>query len=135
MDLRAMGAEDVPGDDPWSMTRVVKTLWPPARGTIKLQQRFGAVLVCVRYRRDAAGRHRYTTVELVVDHAPLRWRRATRGKNGMEVVEIKPREWNDPMHDVLEEMGATWDKRTRSWTLPKPLAAHLRPRSRSRPKP
>lgn len=133
MDLRAMDPGAVPGDDPWSTTRVVKTLWPPARGTIKLKQRFGAVLVCVRYRRDAAERHRYTTVELVVDHAPLRWRRAAAGKNGMEA--IKPREWNDSVHDVLEELGATWDKRTRSWTLPKRLAAHLRPRNRSRPKP
>ena len=43
----------------------------PAPGAIKLARRYGDALVCVRYRHNPQGTHRYTTVELVVDAAPV----------------------------------------------------------------
>ena len=52
-------------------TWVIKTLWPGQAGTIKLSRRYGDALVCVRYRHDAKGAVRYTTIEVVVDQAPL----------------------------------------------------------------
>ena len=55
-------------------SRVVKKMSPGQPGALKLARRYGDALVCVRYRLDAQGRHRYTTVELVVDSAPLQVR-------------------------------------------------------------
>lgn len=52
-------------------THVVKTLWPPQAGTIKLSRRYGPALLCVRYRHDETGLRRYTTIELIVDEAPV----------------------------------------------------------------
>jgi hypothetical protein len=59
--------------------RITKTLWPPQRGTQRLKRHHGAMLVCVRYRHDKQLRHRYTTVELLIDHGPLRKRRRSGG--------------------------------------------------------
>ena len=55
----------------YAETRIVKRLSATQAGAIKLAQRYGEALVCVRYRHDAQGRLRYTTVELVVDQAPI----------------------------------------------------------------
>lgn len=60
-------------------THVVKTLWPPQAGTIKLSRRYGPALLCVRYRHDEAGLRRYTTVELIVDEAPVKGNRLRDG--------------------------------------------------------
>ena len=52
-------------------TRIVKRLSATQPGALKLARRYGDALVCVRYRHDSDHRHRYTTVELVVDEAPV----------------------------------------------------------------
>jgi hypothetical protein len=52
--------------------RITKTLWPPQHGTKRLKRHYGAQLVCVRYRHDRRMRHRYTTVELLIDHGPIK---------------------------------------------------------------
>lgn len=60
---------DAEDGSPW---RTVRTLRPGDAGTVKLQRSFGDRLVCVRYRRDPAGR-RLVTVELVVaDNTPAK---------------------------------------------------------------
>ena len=51
----------------YAQTTVIKRLSASQPGAVKLAQRFGGALVCVRYRHDAQGCIRYTTVELVVD--------------------------------------------------------------------
>jgi hypothetical protein len=61
-----------PSKEPWCTIRIVKTLWPPQRGTQRLHRHYGVQLVCVRYRQDKQLRWRYTTVELLIDHGPLR---------------------------------------------------------------
>lgn len=61
----------VPGTEAASL-RVVKKLAVSSRGAIKLAQQFGETLVCVRHRVDSKGEFRYTTVELLVDKAPIR---------------------------------------------------------------
>ncbi len=53
---------------------VARTMGPGQRGAIKLTRRYGAALVCVRYRVSPRGRTRYTTVELLVDRRPVRAR-------------------------------------------------------------
>jgi hypothetical protein len=59
-----------PSQKAWQQICVAKTLWPPQPGTLRLKRHYGAALVCVRYRIDSELGHRYTTVELMIDHAP-----------------------------------------------------------------
>lgn len=66
-----MGPMPEPPALPGRNTRVTKTLWPQQPGTLKLLQRYGPALLCVRYRHDASHQRRYTTVEIVVDEAAL----------------------------------------------------------------
>ena len=48
-----------------------KRLKPGMNGTKRYQQRFGDRLLFVRYRHDQERQRRLTTVELIVDEAPL----------------------------------------------------------------
>jgi hypothetical protein len=82
---RERSPKHIPGDDPWQTTHVVKTLWPPQPGTVALRDLHGAALVCVRYRRDLSNSYRYTTVEVVVAHAPIRHRKR---RSAAETVEV-----------------------------------------------
>lgn len=50
---------------------VVKKLPPGAPGTKRYTAQYGERLVCVRYRHDKSARRRVTTIELIVDEAPL----------------------------------------------------------------
>lgn len=99
----------------YAQTRVTKRLAATQPGAIKLAQRYGAALVCVRYRRDADGRHRYTTVELVVDQAPIaeQWVH----------VHIAP---GDARRQRLAHAdGAQWDDLLRLWYMPRRTAKGL----------
>lgn len=50
--------------------RIRLTLQPGDHGTKKLVRKYAALLVCVRYRYDAARRRRLKTVELVEEELP-----------------------------------------------------------------
>ena len=50
--------------------RTLKTLQPGQKGTKELLARFGASLLCVRYRYDDLTRERLKTVELVIRRCP-----------------------------------------------------------------
>ena len=103
--------------------RVLKTLAPTDRGAIELARRYGEALVCVRHRTDAKGKIRHTTVELVVQSAPIRPRSIT-----MVYVKIEPHE--QALHSVVKAAGATWDGRRRLWRLPSRVASILNLRDR-----
>ncbi len=84
--------------------RVTKTLRPDRPGTLKLVRRYGEALLCVRYREDAHGRQRCTTVELVIDEAPVQRRLSDR-----TLVQVAM-----PFHDAqamsrAKRLGAHWD--------------------------
>ncbi|MDP3085570.1 MAG: hypothetical protein Q8N44_18020, partial [Rubrivivax sp.] len=103
---------DVPPGSAWSKPnsvrrgRVQKTLWPPAPGSRKLAERFGAALLCVRYRHDPAGLRRFTTVELVVDIAPT-----PRARKRIEDHWLFPLAVGKPERELratLKRQGAKW---------------------------
>lgn len=48
-----------------------KRLTPGMNGTKRYQNRFGDRLLYVRYRHDPVKKRRITTVDLIVDEAPL----------------------------------------------------------------
>jgi hypothetical protein len=93
-------------------THVVKTLWPKQAGTIRLTQRFGSALVCVRYRHDAAGLHRFTTVEVVVDEAPVSSTRLDRQIYGVRIGLHEPE-----LRARAKAHGARWDNQAKLWRM------------------
>lgn len=112
----------VPGDDPWHETSVVRTLWPPQPGTLRWRSDFGDVLVCVRYRHDARSLHRYTTVEILVDHAPVRALRS--GRKAWQLKTISPPP-DKQRRRALRQAGAEWDPKIQAWRLSLTMARQL----------
>jgi hypothetical protein len=110
----------VPGDDPWQQTTVARTLRPPQPGTCQWRDRFGDSLVCVRYRHDARSAHRYTTVELLVDHAAVRVVRNCRKAWELRVTPIKT-----AIRRALRKAGVAWDPEAEAWRLSFTLAKRL----------
>lgn len=108
---------------PRSAGRVVKTLAPTDRGAITLAQRYGDALVCVRHRADAAGRLRHTTVELLVQTAPIRPRQ-------VKIVGIETAAHERELRVLIMAAGGTWDAKARLWRLPSRVAGILNLRDR-----
>lgn len=107
-------------DEAWQQTRVRKTLWPPQPGTRRWRLKFGAELVCVRYRQTSDRRYRFTTIEVVVDHRPI----GARGRERLDCVFRVGRlsaRWQRP----LLAAGATWDTGTKVWRLSRKMARLL----------
>ena len=93
-------------------TRVVKKLSGHQGGAVKLARRYGAALVCVRYRQDMQGLHRYTTVELVVDEAPVASKRAD-----ATIVDVRVRFTETELRERLRTSGASWDPKRQLWRV------------------
>ncbi len=87
---------------------------------MKLARRYGDVLVCVRYRHDAQGLNRYTTVELVVDQVPVQARRDEK-----RIVAVKLDYDDKPLRAVVSANGAKWDAHAKIWRMPRSVAKQL----------
>ena len=94
---------------------VIKKLASGAAGTRRLLARYGAALVCVRYREDAAINRRYTTVELVVDERPV--------KPALCLVRIGYQE--TALRQQVMAAGGKWDANRKLWTLPRSAVRRL----------
>ena len=111
------------------MFEVRQTLKPGDAGTRKLAARFGDKLVCVRYRLDAAHRVRYTTVEVIVDQAPIARPKArppsssVPDRNPMVGVRIFYRE--EALREKAKVEGAIWRPRQKMWEMPLQTARRL----------
>lgn len=102
-----------------SSLRVAKKLSTTSRGALKLARRFGDALVCVRYRIDADSRYRYTTVELLIDKAPIQHR-------APPLVGVRVGLGEHALQRLLRAAGAHWDPAVRLWFMPRPAAKALR---------
>lgn len=94
---------------PAQATRVIKKLDPNRPGARRWAAQYGDALVCVRYRVDAQRQERQTTVEIVVDRAPL--------LNAVRVGLQIAREELD-LRRAVKAAGADWDPVARVWRLP-----------------
>ena len=103
--------------------RVAKKLLPGQAGTLKLARRYGEKLLCVRYRLDEQGTERFTTVELVVERAPVvpRQQKIVAVKIGLEEATLRAK---------VKQHGAKWDPIAKLWRLPARAAARLGLRER-----
>jgi hypothetical protein len=114
--------DDPPGDgNALRHSRVVKKLLPDQPGALKLARRYGDALVCVRYRHDATHTQRYTTVELVVDQAPLQRRRHASD----EIVHVWIAFGEGRLQQEARASGAQWERASKLWRMPHSLARRL----------
>ena len=105
----------------YAETRIVKRLSASQPGAIKLARRYGETLVCVRYRHDVQSGLRYTTVELVVDEAPIAPRldldERVMVRIGFSETQLQQRARAD---------GARWDAKRCLWQMTRRTAKKLR---------
>ena len=120
--MASVAVADAPRDmqSACAATHVVKRFSATQPGALKLARRFGDALVCVRYRHDPEGRYRYTTVELVVDEAPVK-RRADLDATVMVHLAFNDTE----LQQLARAHGARWDDRQRLWAMPRRTAKKL----------
>jgi hypothetical protein len=102
--------------------RVLKKLGPEQAGAIKLARRYGDALVCVRYRRNANGSHRYTTVELIVDCVAVV---AKNGKAAERIVGVRVGFEETRLRQQVRDNGSRWDAPARLWRMPLRSAKRL----------
>lgn len=84
------------------------------KGAKKLLEQYGARLLCVRYRYDAAQGKRYKTVELIVEEAP--WLPPARlPKERLIGVRITLQEVE--LRLQVKGVGAKWNSTRRLWEM------------------
>lgn len=98
-------------------TRVAKRIRPTQPGAIKLAEQYGERLVCVRYRHDATGRYRYTTVELVVARSLVKPRPKRQQQTKLQIVAIRLANAENDLHRLVHAHGGVWDGKARLWYL------------------
>jgi hypothetical protein len=103
--------------------RVTKKLSPAQPGAIKLARRYGEQLVCVRHRIDPTGTTRITTVELVVDQAPI-------AVKPEQIVGVRIEYREGLLRSAVAAAGATWDRQAGVWRMPMKTVRRLRLRDR-----
>ncbi len=101
--------------------RVLKKLGPEQAGAIKLARRYGDALICVRYRRNANGSHRYTTVELIVDCVAV----VARSGKAERIVDVRVGFYETRLREHVRDRGAKWDAPARLWRMPLRAAKRL----------
>lgn len=95
----------------------IKRLKPGNPGTRRLLQRYGADLLCVRYRIDRSTGKRFTTVELLVEEragppAAMVWVRVGYGE-----TEVRRQ---------IKESGGVWDAERKLWRISGYIARALK---------
>ncbi len=119
--------------------RILKTLKPGQKGTKEMLARYGASLLCVRYRYDEDSRERLKTVELVVEGcsrqggAECRGSRKLGGQFGSAArrrvaLSIGWRERDlqrQPVAARIKSAGGRWDPVRRVWMLRRDVARRL----------
>jgi len=93
-------------------TIVVKTMKPGDPGTRRQLERWGADLLCVRYRYDDERRERLTTVEIVIERAA----RAPRVDPDHQVG-VRLRYEETELRHRVREAGGQWDPRRKLWWM------------------
>lgn len=109
---KKVGRKGMHDDQHVRETRVTKKLNAGQPGTKRALKRYGNALVCVRYRHDPMKLYRFTTVEIVLDHAPIHPRQFDRATFGMDTARNE-----HELRRTLKAAGARWDPNERIWWL------------------
>jgi hypothetical protein len=96
--------------------RARRTLAPGQKGTKKLLRKYGAQLVCVRYRYDAERRLRFTTVELIVEQSP--WSPLPARIADGTAVGVRVGVNEVALQRRIKQTGGKWNPVARVWEMP-----------------
>jgi hypothetical protein len=88
-------------------------LKPGQKGTQRLVARFGAALVCVRYRYDERTGDNLTTAEIIVDRRP---RLASRYRD-RDMVAFSVPYTETALREKLKAAGGHWNPEERVWRV------------------
>lgn len=106
-----------------------KRLKPGMNGTKRYQQRFGDRLLFVRYRHDQERQRRLTTVELIVDEAPLMPPRSEAIKalypHPNQTVYVRIDYAETGLRSRAKQAGAKWDAQAGRWKMAHKVAVKL----------
>ena len=89
-----------------------RALRPGKAGTIKLRRQFGPKLQLVRYRYDATGLYRFTTVELLVEQSPV-----TRGCSLDKLFAVRVGVQEKALRERIRRSGGRWNAKLLRWIL------------------
>lgn len=107
-------------------TRVAKRIAPTQPGAVKLAEQYGDRLVCVRYRHDPTGHHRYTTVELVVARNLVKPRSERQPQpKKLQIVALRLRGTENELRKAVLAHGGVWNSEVRLWYLARTTAQAL----------
>jgi hypothetical protein len=88
-------------------------LKPGQKGTQRLVARFGAALLCVRYRYDERTGDNLTTAELIVDRRP----RVTPRYRDTDLVAVAVPYTEMALREKLKAAGGRWNPGERVWQV------------------
>jgi hypothetical protein len=91
-------------------------------GTKKLMRRYGADLLCVRYRYDEESQLRLKTIELVVER--IEWT-SRRKVDGRDPVHVRLDERENLLRRAVLFAGGRWNETTETWVLSRESAIAL----------
>lgn len=117
--FRRPAAQLLTAGEPVTRARVLRKLSPSSCRALKHAQRFGSALVCVRHCLSYDGCPRFSTVELLVDAAPVTHR-------GDELVGVRIAYQERDLQDAARAAGARRDPGRRLWRMPRKVASRLK---------
>ncbi len=114
--------------------RIVKTVKPGHKGTKELLSRYGASLLCVRYRYDEDACESLKTVELIVKRRSLKHEAVRHGSTkrggrsegaGSRRVALRIGWREKELQSTVKSAGGRWDRLRRVWVLRRDAAERL----------
>lgn len=87
---------------------------PGQKGTLRLVEKYGDALLCVRYRYDEKRSRRIKTVEIMVEESPVG---SSRHKDG-DVVQVYVSFEEVELREQLRSLRARWDAQLKVWLVP-----------------
>lgn len=89
-------------------------LKPGQKGTMRLVEKYGEALLCVRYRYDEVRRVKLKTVEIVVDEKPMHSPRF----NDSDMVPVSVAFDETELRELLKKIRARWEPQIKMWFAP-----------------
>lgn len=100
------------------MARVIKKIKPGAAGSKRYLFEYEESLVCVRYRYDPDRNERLTTVEIIVDRAPVKQKNPEPTPPPPAPIALIRLDWTDPYpRKKILEAGGSWIMTLKLWKL------------------
>ena len=100
-----------------AMLKEMKTyahLKPGQRGTLRLVEKYGKALLCVRYRYDEIRGVKLKTVEIIVDEKPLHHPRF----KDDDIVPLSVAFDEVELREQLKKIRARWEPQIKMWFAP-----------------